>query len=620
MGRFRIVFFIISLSLVFLCGFVSLKDEKYVSYFMHLYSAELFREHNLTFHDAKTTFSKNHVLKVDMSYSCYKILSVESARELLVQIVLGFLDKINKDPEMKERGLIDGNLLPKQLRIHIMCENVYGDTVGRIYIREILLNNGHVSYTTFKNLPELWGRSYTTEEELEYAFMLTGNTRPAAISMAEEEIKPQLKHFPGDTHDFPPHGHHEERVALPTVKKEVKPAPVLKPQSVEIESINQLETGEFLPPPVVPPLPTPTPAQEALPEAPPKVEEVPPQKVEHVLVPEKPIEEPTEEKKILSVPEVVPHETETKEEPSPPEPIQIEPQPEPETPQIPEPLPPQIPQLLPKTEIQPNEVQTNEEPIDPLQLFDELVPPNQEEVGQEEEVQKEKPFLLPPQAPVKDEIQKPLQEAIQEAIKNQMSLLQKVAANNEPLPEEELISDAEDPSQEIEVQTNEYTPKVVGEEPYYLQQEHLEEFFADEISRPEPEEMVFIQTPTTEEEQIRQQEKADSFFADEISRPEPEEVVFIQTPTTEEEQIRQQEKADGFFADEISRPEPEEAVFIQTPTTKEEQIRQQEMAEHFYLPERSRPEPQTKQVDSEGVQYTKRPETNDAIYRHEIER
>src|SRR5262245_22232486 len=189
----RKILCVVCISFFVLCSFVTTKDEKYVSYFLHLYSAGLFRERNFTLHDAKAVFGKDHIHRIEMSLSCYKAMPLENARKLLVSVAMDFLEEINTDPGLKEKGLIKDKFIPRQLYLRIKCDNVIGETYQVIFIREIILDRGQVTYITFKNMPEIWGKSYTIHEDFDYALMLTGNARSAEEVIAEKRIIPQLR-------------------------------------------------------------------------------------------------------------------------------------------------------------------------------------------------------------------------------------------------------------------------------------------------------------------------------------------------------------------------------------------------------------------------------------------
>ncbi len=241
----RIALCLVIISFLMLCGFVTTRDEKYVSYFLHLYSAGLFREHNFTLHDATATFGKDHIHRIEMQLSCYKALPLESARKLITSVGVDFLEKINSDPGLKEKGLIKEKFIPRQLYIRILCDNVIGESYESIFIREIVLDKGQVTYITFQNMPEIWGKSYTIHEEFDYALMLTGNAREPEDVMHEERIMPQMRALPGDTNDYP-HRQHEELLytSRPLTRKELEqqeaaPSPIV-PLQIAVEDFSQL--------------------------------------------------------------------------------------------------------------------------------------------------------------------------------------------------------------------------------------------------------------------------------------------------------------------------------------------------------------------------------------------
>ncbi len=247
----RISLCLMAISIVLLCGFVSTRDEKYVSYFLHLYSAGLFREHNFTLHDAGASFGKDHIHRIEMSLSCYKALPLVHARQLVTTLAMDFLEKINNDPGLKEKGLIKEKFIPRQLTLRILCDNAISETYETIYIREIILDRGQLTYVSFKNMKEIWGKSYTVHEDFDYALMLTGNPRPSDDVIDESRIIPQLRAMRGDTSDIPVREHEELLYPARTIPKEsLEPresaiAP-LEPITVSVEMFSQLNLA---PPP-----------------------------------------------------------------------------------------------------------------------------------------------------------------------------------------------------------------------------------------------------------------------------------------------------------------------------------------------------------------------------------
>ncbi|MBS0654187.1 MAG: hypothetical protein JSR46_00270 [Verrucomicrobia bacterium] len=234
-----------------------------------------------------------------MYFTSPKLLPLNDARTLLVDVVLDFLTKINSDSGLKERGLLNGTFIPNQLCIKICCDNMWGDTYDISYIHEIILDKGRVTYVSFKTVPYFWGKYYTTHELFEYSMMLTGHARPPEVAIAESFIKPRLKAFHGDPSDV----FLRENTEILSESTPIAEGPKLAPKELLLEQVNLftqpepvVETTKPIEAPPPPPPPPPAIQNQVLP--PPK-EEVP-------LVPV-PEEKPPE----ATPPPALPEQTET---------------------------------------------------------------------------------------------------------------------------------------------------------------------------------------------------------------------------------------------------------------------------------------------------------------------
>ena len=119
-------------------------DTEEVSRLVITYSNELKHTHHLYLEDASVVFHEN-LEKLLVSYITQDILELSEARELLVEVTEGILDRINAHPKLAGE-LAYFPLRPQDLKVNIICESFNNEYVDSKYINWILLEDGEAFY------------------------------------------------------------------------------------------------------------------------------------------------------------------------------------------------------------------------------------------------------------------------------------------------------------------------------------------------------------------------------------------------------------------------------------------------------------------------------------------
>ena len=174
-----------------LCGYASPQDRQYVDYFLHLQAADLFRTQSFLLNWSCAYMNVNKLQGVDLSFSCYRSLSLNAARKLLVSIAEDMVNRINKDPSIQERHLLPEPFNLNQLYLKIETENVFSAQADTGTIRVMTLDRGNITYETYRGSTLFYGRTLEYHETLEMARMLLGEV-PA---FDEKPMPPQAAGF-----------------------------------------------------------------------------------------------------------------------------------------------------------------------------------------------------------------------------------------------------------------------------------------------------------------------------------------------------------------------------------------------------------------------------------------
>lgn len=118
-------------------------DEYSFSNIVLTYAVELQKEKNLKLEDSQVYY-KDAVDRIDLVFSTQSILEVKEARELLVDVVEGFLERLENDTNVFSQ--LSDSFSASNLEIHINLESywpLYGDP---FYVGWIVLENGMAWY------------------------------------------------------------------------------------------------------------------------------------------------------------------------------------------------------------------------------------------------------------------------------------------------------------------------------------------------------------------------------------------------------------------------------------------------------------------------------------------
>lgn len=156
-----------------LCGATTFaQNKRYVDYFLHLYAAELFRTRSFVLNKSWAYVSQNRLERVGMNFSCYKAMTINQSRRLVVDVIDQLVDRINADSEMKARHLVDEPFYADRIRLELKTENIFSENVDTASVRHIHFNGTDIVYETYP-LSTLYSGSPSTiyQETFEDALM-----------------------------------------------------------------------------------------------------------------------------------------------------------------------------------------------------------------------------------------------------------------------------------------------------------------------------------------------------------------------------------------------------------------------------------------------------------------
>lgn len=108
------------------------------------FSTYLKREKGLSLEDSRCYYT-DCVERLRLVYSSQKILDMCAARELLVDVVEGFLDELNSNSIIRS-DVCSGAFTADDLEIYINFESYYVEYVDPFYVAWVVLDNGLASY------------------------------------------------------------------------------------------------------------------------------------------------------------------------------------------------------------------------------------------------------------------------------------------------------------------------------------------------------------------------------------------------------------------------------------------------------------------------------------------
>ena len=186
----------------FLCGYVPPEDRQYVDYFLKLQAADLFRTKAFTLDSCWAFVSTRQLERVEMSFTCSRVLSTNNARKLLVSVVKQLLAKINSDSLLKERRLVTIPFTAGQVYLEIKTDNIFSANAATNTVRRMLLNDGVITYQSYSASTLFCGPSYTFQETYEMALMLLDEPvefEPGRETGTSTLCSPQMKKEPSKT-------------------------------------------------------------------------------------------------------------------------------------------------------------------------------------------------------------------------------------------------------------------------------------------------------------------------------------------------------------------------------------------------------------------------------------
>src|SRR6185295_17911809 len=118
----------ITLSSLIFCSYIPQKDKHYFDYFLHREAADLFHEKQFCLDKARAIYGYHAIDRVYLEFTCFRSLTVKTARALLIDTLNEILTKINNDPLLIEKGMLPGgHLCAKNIHLKIKSQNLFAE-------------------------------------------------------------------------------------------------------------------------------------------------------------------------------------------------------------------------------------------------------------------------------------------------------------------------------------------------------------------------------------------------------------------------------------------------------------------------------------------------------------
>lgn len=137
-------------------------DAPEVSRLVAIFSAKMKHQERLDLENSFVIIEEGTIRKMYLEYSTQRLLTLGETRLLLVHIVDGFLDLLNRHTELSFQ-LDHFPFMPTDIDVTLNCESYYGLYVDPLYMGRVYLRNGCVYYYAFdiKNLNADWWHQKT---------------------------------------------------------------------------------------------------------------------------------------------------------------------------------------------------------------------------------------------------------------------------------------------------------------------------------------------------------------------------------------------------------------------------------------------------------------------------
>ena len=160
------------LGMTVLSGYVSPEDRKYVDYFLRLQAADLFRTRQFLLNSSWSYISRKQIERIDLSFTYFRSLTWDQARQLIVSVAMELVEKINSDSTMKAKHLLPEPFTLDQLALEIRTDNICSADADIVTIQRMCLNHGQLTYYSYPASALFYGRTTTYKESFQQALML----------------------------------------------------------------------------------------------------------------------------------------------------------------------------------------------------------------------------------------------------------------------------------------------------------------------------------------------------------------------------------------------------------------------------------------------------------------
>jgi hypothetical protein len=179
------LFIFVTLSSFALCSYIPQKDKHYFDYFLHREGAKFFQTKQFNLEKVSAIYGYSDIDRVYVTFSCFRMLGVKEARQLLIEVANEIVDAINHDPFLIEKKMLKGgHFCLKDLHLEIKSENIFCKSCDNgAAILTTSLDDLTITYTTYQSSPYYTYGQKKFSEKYEDAVLLVEKERGSNSSL-----------------------------------------------------------------------------------------------------------------------------------------------------------------------------------------------------------------------------------------------------------------------------------------------------------------------------------------------------------------------------------------------------------------------------------------------------
>lgn len=141
-------------------------DVDQLIYMINFYAVTVEEEHKhrVVLEDSRIFYDEFHINKIWLKFITQDIAELWDARKLLTDIVEGYLNVLNNDPELSFFApSLDGTFTADNIDVSVLYESFMGKYIDPLYVNTTILQDGDVyyyAYDVYNPNTDIWHQQY----------------------------------------------------------------------------------------------------------------------------------------------------------------------------------------------------------------------------------------------------------------------------------------------------------------------------------------------------------------------------------------------------------------------------------------------------------------------------